>query len=143
MIGLSLRATMDLDATIVDIELSESNLTEIINDILTVETDESFILSFQGVEEIREGDDYPGFRVKLLATFEQIRDIITIDVTFGDIITPREVDFSYKLLFTNEDIELLSYPMKQFYLKKLKLYYHVVLLLPVLVIFMMFIFYRK
>ena len=120
MIGIDLRTTMDLDATIKGFELTAENLYTITNEIVSVPTEESFSFALKDVEEIRETEDYPGYRMKLLAKFEQIHEIISIDVTTGDIITPREVNFNFKKMFNEDKIELLSYPLETVLAEKIE-----------------------
>jgi len=120
ILGLDMRATMDLDTTIKGFELTPENLLEYANKIVTIPTDESFVLTVDGVEEIRETDDYPGYRLKIYADFERIHEVITIDVTTGDIITPKEIDFNFRKTFSDEKIELLSYPLETVLAEKLE-----------------------
>lgn len=120
LIGLDLRATMDLDATIKGFELTPEKLLEIAHQIVNIPTEVSFKLSVIGVEEIRETDDYPGFKLKLAADFERIHEIITIDVTTGDAITPKEIDFRFRRLFDDQRIELWSYPVENVLAEKLE-----------------------
>ena len=120
MVGLDLRATRDLDTTIKGFELTPGNLERIAKDIVEIPTEESFTFKYEGVEEIREADDYPGYRVKLIATFEQIEEIVTIDVTTGDIITPTEVGFHFNKMFSDGKLELLTYPIETVLAEKLE-----------------------
>ncbi|MDR1606758.1 MAG: nucleotidyl transferase AbiEii/AbiGii toxin family protein [Streptococcaceae bacterium] len=120
IIGLDHRATMDLDTTIRGFELTPEKLTTIAKEIIEIPTDESFILSFDSVSEIRETDDYPGFKLKLFADFEKIHELVSIDVTTGDAITPREIEFSIKRLFTDDKLALLSYPLETILAEKLE-----------------------
>ena len=120
MIGLELRATMDLDTTVKGFELTPENLSRVAEEIINIPTEESFTFVFQGVEEIRETDDYPGYRMKLFANFEQINEVITVDVTTGDVITPKEIDFNLKKMFSEDKIELLSYPIETVLAEKLE-----------------------
>ncbi len=120
MIGLDLRATMDLDTTIVGIELSSENLYSIAEEIVKVQTEESFHLSVLGVENIREKDQYPGLKIKLIANFERIHEVVTIDVTTGDAITPKEIDFKFEKMFSNEEIQVWSYPIENVLAEKLE-----------------------
>lgn len=120
MIGLDLRATMDLDTTIVGIELSSENLYSIAEEIVKVQTEESFHLSVLGVENIREKDQYPGLKIKLIANFERIHEVVTIDVTTGDAITPKEIDFKFEKMFSNEEIQVWSYPIENVFAEKLE-----------------------
>lgn len=75
---------------------------------------------FEGVEEIRETDDYPGYKINLLAQFEKINEVVTIDVTTGDAITPKEVDFSFSRMFSEDAIGLLSYPVETILAEKIE-----------------------
>lgn len=120
MIGLDLRATMDLDTTIVGIELSSENLYSIAEEIVKVETEESFQLSVLGVENIREKDQYPGLKIKLIANFERIHEVVAIDVTTGDAITPKEIDFEFEKMFSDEKIQVWSYPIENVLAEKLE-----------------------
>lgn len=120
MIGLDLRATMDLDTIIVGIELSSENLYSIAEEIVKVQTEESFHLSVLGVENIREKDQYPGLKIKLIANFERIHEVVTIDVTTGDAITPKEIDFKFEKMFSNEEIQVWSYPIENVLAEKLE-----------------------
>jgi hypothetical protein len=85
---------LDLDTTIKGFELTPENLSAIAKEIIKVPTEESFDFEFQDIEEIRKDSDYLGFKLKLIAGFEKIREPVTIDVTTGDAITPKEVDFT-------------------------------------------------
>lgn len=115
-----MRSTMDLDTTIKSFELTAKVLSDITKDIIETPTDESFTLMFEGVEEIRETDDYPGYKINLLVQFEKINEVVTIDVTTGDAITPKEVDFSFSRMFSDDAIGLLSYPVETILAEKIE-----------------------
>jgi len=112
LIGIDMRTTMDLDATLKGTELTIDNLERIIKEILTVQVETSFTLIYDKISEIREGDDYPGFRVKLKVQFEKINEFVTIDITTGDVITPKEMLFKFNRMFNDPDLILLTYPIE-------------------------------
>lgn len=120
IVGLDQRATMDLDTTIKGFELTSEKLMAIAKEIIQIQSDESFELTVDSVNEIRETDDYPGFRLKLYADFDQIHELVSIDVTTGDAITLREIEFSVSRLFSDEKLELLSYPIETILAEKLE-----------------------
>lgn len=120
IVGLDQRATMDLDTTVKGFELTLEKLTNITEEIITIPTDESFTLSFDNVSEIRETDDYPGFKLKLYADFERIHELVSIDVTTGDAITPSEIEFSINRLFSDDKLSLLSYPIETIIAEKVE-----------------------
>ena len=120
ILGLDMRATMDLDTTTKGFELTPENLLDYAHKIVAIPTDESFVLTVDSVEEIREADDFPGYRLKIYADFERIHEVISIDATTGDIITPNEIDFNFRKIFSDEKIELLSYPLETVLSEKLE-----------------------
>ncbi len=73
-----------------------------------------------GVSDIRESDDYPGIRVKLKASYAPISAPLTVDVTTGDIITPREIEYTYPLLFDDRSISILAYNLETVLAEKIE-----------------------
>ncbi len=120
LVGLDMRATMDLDTTIKGFTLTHETLLEIANEIIKITTEESFEFKVEGIEDIRETDDYPGLRLKLIASFERIEVAVMVDVTAGDAITPNEVRYSFNKIFEDEKVELLTYPLETILAEKIE-----------------------
>jgi len=112
MVGLDTRATMDMDATIKGQTLTAAQIRGIIEDILNVPIDDNVLFSFRGIEEIREEADYPGYRVSINALLDKTRQTIHIDITTGDFITPKEIKYSFKLMFEDRSISILAYNLE-------------------------------
>lgn len=72
------------------------------------------------VVDIRETDDYPGLRVSLKANYYPISVPVTVDVTTGDVITPREIEFSYHLLFSDRTLNILAYNLETVLAEKIE-----------------------
>ena len=70
MVGLDSRATMDMDATIKSYPVNKEAIQNMIVGILTVPVDDSISIEFKSIVEIREGDEYTGYRVALTANYE-------------------------------------------------------------------------
>jgi len=62
-----------------------------------------------GINEIREADEYGGFRVALSAGFPPMAVPLKLDITTGDKITPREITYEFKLLLEDRCIRVLAY----------------------------------
>lgn len=73
-----------------------------------------------GISDIRETDDYPGIRVALKANYPPIRVPLTVDVTTGDMVTPREVEYTFSLLFDDRTISILAYNLETVLAEKLE-----------------------
>lgn len=112
IVGISSRTTMDVDATIKGQTLTELEIIKIINDILNVSVDDNVVFTFRNIEEIREDDDYPGYRVSIDSVFDKTRQTLKVDITTGDIVTPREVEFYFPLMFENRTINIMAYNLE-------------------------------
>ena len=119
LIGLDKRTTMDLDVTLKGTTLSQENLITIFEEILS-DSDDVFSFEVDKLEPIRQDDEYGGCSLKLNATFDTLREVVFIDITTGDKITPREITYSMPSLFTNETIEVWTYNLETVLAEKLE-----------------------
>lgn len=120
IVGLDIRATMDLDATIKGMDLTHESITEVFNDICKIEIADDVKFSLLRTTDIREGDDYPGIRASLSADYLPLKVPLTVDVTTGDKITPREVEYSFQLMFDERSISILAYNLETIMAEKLE-----------------------
>ena len=119
LIGLDKRTTMDLDVTLKGTTLSQENLISIFEEILS-DSDDVFSFEVDKLEPIRQDDEYGGFSLKLNATFDTLREVVFIDITTGDKITPREITYSMSSLLANETIEVWTYNLETVLAEKLE-----------------------
>ena len=119
MIGLDKRTTMDLDVTLKETSLNRDNLINIFEEIVS-NTTSVFSFTVDKLEPIRQDDIYGGFSIKLNATFDTLNEVIFIDVTTGDKITPREISYSMLSLFTNQTIDVWTYNLETVLAEKLE-----------------------
>lgn len=120
MIGLDSRATMDLDATIKRYPVSEDTLQKMIEEIIKIELDDDIIFTLKSVSEIREGDEYTGYRIAMSANYLPMAVPLKLDITTGDKITPREIEYEYKLMLESRSIRVLAYNMATVLAEKLE-----------------------
>ena len=107
--GVNLRSTMDLDTTIKGLPLDRETITKAINEIISIDLDDNVKLEIENIKDIREEELYSGFEVNLKAEFDGLKTNLMIDITTGDVITYKEVEFKYSTLFDNETINLMTY----------------------------------
>ena len=107
--GVNLRSTMDLDTTIKGLPLDRETITKVINEIISIDVDDNVKLDIENIKDIREEELYSGFEVNLKAEFDGLKTNLIIDITTGDIITYKEVEFKYSTLFDNETINIMTY----------------------------------
>lgn len=120
IVGLSTRATMDLDTTIKGFTLTHDRLEEIITEICSVPIDDDITFELLRITDIRETDDYPGLRVFLNGNYSPMKVPVTIDVTTGDVITPREIEYNFSSMFEDKKIQVLSYPLETILAEKIE-----------------------
>lgn len=106
--GVDLRSTMDLDTTIKGFALNKDNLEKIINEIINIDVNDGIVLELENIKNIREEAEYMGYNVNIKASFDGLKTNLMIDVTTGDIITYKEVEYSYKTLFDDESIKIMA-----------------------------------
>lgn len=120
MVGLNSRATMDMDATIKGYPVTQDAVQKMIEQILTVPVDDDITFTFKSIGEIREGDEYTGYRVALTADFPPMAVPLKLDITTGDKITPREIQYSYKLMLEDRHIQVMAYNLATILAEKLE-----------------------
>ena len=112
MIGIDNRTTMDMDTTIKGVALKEDIIRNVISKIINTEVDDGIEFEITDISHIREEDEYENFRVHLIANFGKIKNDMKIDITTGDAITPKEMEYLYPCMFQNESIRVLAYPLE-------------------------------
>lgn len=120
MVGLDSRATMDMDATIKGYPVNEEAIRKMVADIIAVPVEDAIHFCLKSVREIREGDEYTGYRVALTADYEKMAVPLKLDITTGDKITPREIEYSYKLMMEDRSIRVLAYNLSTILAEKLE-----------------------
>lgn len=120
MVGVDLRATIDMDTTIKGMPLEREKIVAIFQEIIQIDIDDSVSMILKGIEEIREEADYPGVRVSLEARIGTAKIPLKVDITTGDRITPKEIKYSYKLMIDNRMIEVWAYNLETVLAEKLE-----------------------
>ena len=120
VVGLQARSTMDLDTTITGFTLKNEAIKEMFSEICAINLDDDVSFEIGEVSEIREADDYPGSRLHLKANYFPINTPLTVDITTGDVITPKEIEFTFPLLFDNRSISILAYNIETVLAEKIE-----------------------
>ncbi|MCM1563104.1 MAG: nucleotidyl transferase AbiEii/AbiGii toxin family protein [Clostridium sp.] len=120
MVGIDARATMDMDATIKGLPVNEQIVREMFEEICKMELDDDVTFSFRSIGEIRVGDEYTGYRVSVSANYPPMAVPLKLDVTTGDKITPKEIEYRFKLLLEDRSISVLAYNLETIMAEKLE-----------------------
>ena len=122
MVGLDARATMDLDATIKGTNVSVEDVEMIISKIISIPLNDGVLFRIKRISEIMEEADYPGVRVSMETKFDGVITPLKIDISTGDIITPREIKYNFNLMLENRTIEVWAYNLETVLAEKLELW---------------------
>ncbi|OKY53527.1 nucleotidyl transferase AbiEii/AbiGii toxin family protein [Megasphaera cerevisiae] len=120
MVGLDNRSTMDVDATLKNLPLNEDSARKIVEEITAIHIEDGMIFEIKSVTPIMDEADYPGIRIMLDTAIETMHTPLKIDFSTGDVITPREVSYSFRLLFEERTISILAYNLETVLAEKLE-----------------------
>lgn len=120
MIGISMRSTMDIDTTIRNFDLTKEETTRIVSEIKDISLDDHIEFILNDVSDIMDNMEYPGIRIHMDAKLENLIVPIKIDISTGDVITPREIRYEYPLLLEDKSIQLWSYNLETILAEKIQ-----------------------
>ncbi len=107
--GVDMRSTMDMDATIKGLPLDEKTILKVIEEIIHIDINDGIDMEIVSIKDIRTEEKYSGYKVNILARFDGLKNNLLIDITTEDIITYKEIEYSYKTIFDAEKIDIMSY----------------------------------
>lgn len=120
IIGINLRSTMDIDADIVGIDFIQEEIETLMTNIININLNDNTQMQLEKTEEIKEESEYGGYRAKLVGNLENLKILFHIDISTGDIITPRAIEYKYKKLLEDDFIEIYTYNQETVITEKLQ-----------------------
>ena len=118
MVGLDARATMD--ATIKGTNVSVEDVEMITSQIISIPLNDGVSFRIKRISEIMEKADYPGVRVSMETKFDGVITPLKIDISTGDVITPREIKYKFNLMLEDRTIEVWAYNLETVLAEKLE-----------------------
>lgn len=120
IMGINLRTTMDIDTNVTGINLEKEELLKILNEILNIDIEDNVSFIIEKIEDIKQEEYYGGYKFKITGLYENIKIKFHIDISTGDVITPKAIEYKYKKLFDNSYINILSYNQETIIAEKLQ-----------------------
>ena len=109
LLRINVRATMDIDTTVRALPLTKEDIEKIITEICEISLEDQIAFKITAVETILDDFDYPGIRLHMEGMLEKLRQPIKIDISTDDVITPRAIEYKYRLMFEDREIRLHTY----------------------------------
>lgn len=123
IVGLESRSTVDIDMLINKIPLSESMVQKIIDDVIKYEDNDIIVYRLLDITEIMKEGSYTGYRVRVSCRFENINQVIPLDIATGDIVTYEPLEYEYKSIFSDENLCINTYNIETMLAEKLETIY--------------------
>ena len=120
MVGVSMRSTMDIDTSIRNWNLTEEEARQVIEEVIAVDMADDVDFIVKDVSKIMDDMEYPGIRISLDASIGQMSAPLKIDISTGDVITPKAISYEYKLMLEDRSINLWSYNLETILAEKLQ-----------------------
>ena len=120
MVGVALRSTMDIDTSLKNQNLSAEDALRIVSEIKDIDLGHGVAFEIKEVSNIMDEMEYPGIRFTMNAIMGKLITPMKIDISTGDVITPRAVEYQYKLLLDDRSISLWSYNLETILAEKLQ-----------------------
>jgi len=120
MLGIESRSTRDMDISIKGINVSKEKMLNVLNEILSIDVNDKVKFKVVDISDIREDDEYGGNKYHLVGKLENLKVALEIDISTGDEITPRELNYEYHSLFENKKIYVDSYNIETILAEKIE-----------------------
>ena len=91
-----------------------------IKSIIEIDIDDGALISLLEIGNIREEDQYGGFRVFLNVKVDTIRENFQIDIATGDPITPKPIVYKYRPILGDSYVNVWSYNIETVIAEKLE-----------------------
>ena len=112
IIGSDMRTTKDIDATLRSFPLNEQSIRKIFEEILSIDINDNVKFKIENIKDIRLEDEYGGYRINVFGEFDNLKTHFFIEITTGDLITPREIRYKYNSIFGDKRINIMAYTIE-------------------------------
>ena len=109
LFGINNRTTRDMDTTIKGLNISKEQMINILKEILRIDLKDGVKFELVDITDIREDDEYGGNKYHLIGKLENLKINLDIDISTGDKVIPKELEYSYPSLFEDKKILIYTY----------------------------------
>lgn len=120
MIGINSRSTRDMDISIKGIDVSKEKMVQVLNEILSLDIGDGVKFEIINITDIRADDEYGGNKYHLVGSLENLKVALEIDISTGDEITPKELNYEYISIFEDKKIYIDTYNIETILAEKIE-----------------------
>ena len=119
LLGCDMRTTKDIDTTLKGMPLNLETVKNIFEDILSIDLNDDCTFKIISIKDIRLEEEYSGYRINVLGTFDKLKNYFFLEITSGDVITPREIKYKYNSIFEDKVVNIMAYTVETILAEKL------------------------
>lgn len=120
LLGIDTRSTRDIDTSVKGLNVSRNEITDVFGKICNMNQNSDIRLTLKKIEDIRESAEYSGFRVHIEGIIYSSRIEIKVDVSTGDVITPKQIEYRHHMIFNNQSVLIMAYNIETILSEKLE-----------------------
>lgn len=120
MLGINSRSTRDMDISIKGIDVSKEKMVQVLNEILSLDIGDGVKFEMINISDIRADDEYGGNKYHLVGRLENLKVALEIDISTGDEITPKELNYEYISIFEDKKIYIDTYNIETILAEKIE-----------------------
>jgi predicted nucleotidyltransferase component of viral defense system len=108
------RPTMDIDFLAEKIKNDLATMAEIFKEIASIPLEDGIVFNLATIktEVIKKEADYNGVRVKIEGNLGPAKQIVQVDLGFGDVIFPDKREILFPSILSEEKTKLKGYPLE-------------------------------
>ena len=120
MLGIESRSTRDMDISVKGIDVSVEKMVQVLNEILSMDINDGVKFEVVDITDIRADDEYGGNKYHIVGKLENLKVALEIDISTGDEITPKELNYEYISLFEDKKIQIDTYNIETILAEKIQ-----------------------
>ncbi len=114
------RMTRDTDVTMLNMALNVESAAKMAKDIAVIPLEDGMTFDVEDAYGIMEDSEYGGVRVEIRAHLDKMDIPMKLDVSTGDALTSSAINYAYRLMFEDRDIDILAYNVETVLAEKIE-----------------------
>lgn len=120
MLDVGQRMTRDTDVTLLNKTLSVESATEMAREIASISLEDGMTFDVEDAYEIMEDSEYGGVRIEMRAHLGKTEIPMKLDISTGDALTPSAINYTYRLMLEDRNINILAYNVETVLAEKIE-----------------------
>lgn len=120
MLDLGHRMTRDTDVTMLDMTLDVESAVKMAKAIASIPLEDGMTFDVENAYGIMEDSEYGGVRIEIRAHLGKMDIPMKLDISTGDALTPSAINYTYRLMLEDRDIDILAYNIETVLAEKIE-----------------------